>query len=179
MLDLGSSFVASVARDPDVTALVDGELRLTYRQWYGKISSLISSFDSIGLKPGDHIVTMVQNRWEAATLHWACQLAGLVITPINWRANANELDFCIENAEACAVVYQDVSAEAVKSATRADRIARIAVGTFEADAFTFTDMLGGASPDATPRVSAEAWSIMLYTSGTTSRPKGVPRRHRA
>ncbi len=36
-----------------------------------------------------------------------------------------------------------------------------------------------APPDATPRVSAEAWSIMLYTSGTTSRPKGVPRRHRA
>ena len=35
------------------------------------------------------------------------------------------------------------------------------------------------APDATPRVSAEAWSIMLYTSGTTSRPKGVPRRHRA
>ena len=179
MLDLGSSFVASVARDPDVTALVDGELRLTYRQWYGKISSLITSFDSIGLKPGDHIATVLQNRWEAATLHWACQLAGLVITPINWRTNADELDFCIENAEACAVVYQDVSAEAVKSATRANRIARIVVGTSEGDAFTFTDMLGGASPDATPRVSAEAWSIMLYTSGTTSRPKGVPRRHRA
>ena len=150
MLDLGSSFVASVARDPEMTALVDGELRLT----------------------------LLQNRWEAATLHWACQLAGLVITPINWRANADELDFCIENAEACAVVYQDVSAEAVKSATRANRIARIAVGTSEGDALTFTDMLGGASPDATPRVSAEAWSIMLYTSGTTSRPKGVPRRHR-
>ena len=33
--------------------------------------------------------------------------------------------------------------------------------------------------EATPRVSAEAWSVMLYTSGTTSRPKGVPRRHRA
>ena len=37
----------------------------------------------------------------------------MVITPINWRAKADELDFCIENAEACAVVYQDISAEAV------------------------------------------------------------------
>src|SRR6202020_2105383 len=36
-----------------------------------------------------------------------------------------------------------------------------------------------AAADATPRVTAEGWSIMLYTSGTTSRPKGVPRRHRA
>ena len=56
MLDLGSSFVASVARDPDVTALVDGDLRLSYRQWYARISALVVSFDAIGLKPGDHLV---------------------------------------------------------------------------------------------------------------------------
>ena len=86
MLDLGSSFVASVARDPHALALVDGELRLTYRQWYGRISSLVASFETLGLKTGDRVLTLLQNRWEAATLHWACQLAGLVITPINWRA---------------------------------------------------------------------------------------------
>jgi 2-furoate---CoA ligase len=40
-------------------------------------------------------------------------------------------------------------------------------------------MVAAAAADATPRASAEAWSVMLYTSGTTSRPKGVPRRHRA
>jgi 2-furoate---CoA ligase len=40
-------------------------------------------------------------------------------------------------------------------------------------------MISEPAADATPRVSAEAWSIMLYTSGTTSKPKGVPRRHRA
>jgi 2-furoate---CoA ligase len=45
------------------------------------------------------------------------------------------------------------------------------------DGFAFAEMVGGAAPDATPRVAADAWSIMLYTSGTTSRPKGVPRRH--
>jgi 2-furoate---CoA ligase len=177
MLDLGSSFVASVARDPNMIALVDGELRLTYREWYAEISSLVASFDAIGLKPGDHIVTVLQNRWEAATLHWASQLAGLVITPINWRVTADELDFCIEDAEACVVVYQDVSADAVRNAPRADRLARVAVGRPAGGAFAFADMVGGASPDATPRVAADAWSIMLYTSGTTSRPKGVPRRH--
>ena len=40
-------------------------------------------------------------------------------------------------------------------------------------------MVAGPAAEATPRVDADAWSIMLYTSGTTSRPKGVPRRHRA
>lgn len=179
MLDLGSSFVASVARDPDVMALVDGDVRISYRQWYARISSLIASFDAVGLQPGDHLVTMLQNRWEAATLHWACQLAGIVMTPINWRAKADELDFCIEDAEASAIVYQDISAEAVKGSRRARRLKRIAIDLPAGDALSFADMIARDAPEATPRVGADAWSIMLYTSGTTSKPKGVPRRHRA
>ena len=68
MLDLGASFVASVppARDPDVTAIVDGGLRMTYAQWYARISSVVAAFDTLGLESGDRIVTMLQNRWEAA-----------------------------------------------------------------------------------------------------------------
>jgi len=182
MLDLGSSFVASVARDPNAIAIVDGDLRLTYRQWYVKIASVVASFDRIGLKPGDHLITVLQNRWEAATIHWACQLAGIVITPINWRAKADELDFCIENSEACALIYQDVSAEAVSKSRLASGLQCVAVGGgvgSDGKAVAFADMIADDSPDVTPRVSADAWSIMLYTSGTTSKPKGVPRRHRA
>ena len=94
MLDLGTSFVASVARDPNAVAIVDEGVRLTYAQWYRRISSLVAAFDRIGLKPGDHLATVLQNCEAAATLHWACQLAGIVITPVNWRAKADELDFC-------------------------------------------------------------------------------------
>lgn len=180
MLDLGTSFVASVARDPNALAVVDDGVRLTYAQWYARISSLVAAFDRIGLKPGDHVVTVLQNCEAAATLHWASQLAGIVITPVNWRAKADELDFCIENSEACAVVYQDVSAPAVEKSRRAAALATIYVGSDDAAGkFDFHRMVAERAPDATPRVSAEAWSIMLYTSGTTSRPKGVPRRHRA
>lgn len=178
MLDLASSFVASAARDPNVIALVDGDLRLTYRQWYDKISSLVASFRRLGLKPGDHVLTLLQNRWEAATLHWACQFAGLVITPINWRSKADELDYCIENAEACAVFYQDISAQAVRGSARTGRLLCVSVDT-GAGATCLADLIKETAPDADPRVGADAWSIMLYTSGTTSRPKGVPRRHRA
>src|ERR1700675_4552308 len=128
MLDLGTSFVASVARDADALAIVDGDVRLTYAQWYARISSLVASLDRIGLKPGDHLVTVLQNCEAAATLHWACQLAGIVITPINWRAKADELDFCIENSESCAVVYQDVSAQAVATSKHASAMARICAG---------------------------------------------------
>src|SRR6202161_1646889 len=119
MLDLGTSFVASVARDPDAVAVVDHDIRLTYAQWYARISSLIASLDRIGLKPGDHLVTVLQNCEAAATLHWACQLARIVVTPVNWRAKVEEFDYCIEDSEARAIVYQDVSAPAVEQSKRA------------------------------------------------------------
>jgi 2-furoate---CoA ligase len=180
MLDLGASFVASVARDPDALAIVDDGVRLTYAKWYARISSLVVSFDRIGLKPGDHLITVLQNCEAAATLHWACQLAGIVITPVNWRAKADELDFYIENSESCAVVYQDVSAQAVTQSKRAPALARICAGGGDAaGVFAFDRLVVEPAPDVTPRVSAEAWSILLYTSGTASQPKGVPRRHRA
>jgi 2-furoate---CoA ligase len=177
MLDLGTSFVASVARDPDALAIVDGDLRLTYSAWYRRISALVAGFDAFGLAPGDHLVTLLQNRWEAATIHWACQFAGIVITPLNWRATADELDFCLQDAEAKAVVYEAVSAEAVRAGRQA--CPRIAVGEPHAQDVPFESLIGRSAEGAQPRVDAEARSVMLYTSGTTARPKGVPRRHRA
>jgi 2-furoate---CoA ligase len=180
MFDLGTSFVASVARDPHALAIVDDGVRLTYAQWYARISSLVASFDRIGLKAGDHLVTVLQNCEAAATLHWACQLAGIVITPVNWRAKAEEIDFYIEDAEARAVVYQDVSTQAVEQSKRAPALPRICLGGGDAaGVFSFDRMVAEPAAATTPRVGAEAWSIMLYTSGTTSKPKGVPRRHRA
>src|SRR6476646_829160 len=100
MFDLGTSFVASVERDPDALAIADGEIRLSYRDWYARISALVSGFDELGLRSGDRVVTVLQNNWQAATIHWACQLAGIIITPLNWRSTSEELDFCLEDAEA-------------------------------------------------------------------------------
>ena len=179
MLDLGTSFLASVARDPDAVAVVDGELRLTYAEWLKKISAVVAGLDRIGLKAGDHMVSILQNRWEAATVHWACQFAGVILTPLNWRVKADEIDFCIENAEAKAAVYESVAAEAVAGSQLAAKLPRMSVGAAGKGEIAFAEIVNGSAPDATPRVDAEAWSLMLYTSGTTSRPKGVPRRHRA
>jgi 2-furoate---CoA ligase len=179
MLDLGLSFLGSVARDPDALAIGDGETRLTYTQWYRQISALVKGFDDLGLKAGDHLVTVLQNRAETATLHWACQFAGIVITPVNWRSTASELDFYLENAEAKAVVYEDASAAAVAASAMAQRLPRIALDAAPQPAIAFGALVAQPAPDATPRVTADAWSVMLYTSGTTARPKGVPRRHSA
>jgi 2-furoate---CoA ligase len=179
MLDLGTSFLASVARDPDALAIVDGEVRLTYSEWYKKISGLVSAFDGLGLAAGDHLVTVLQNRWQAATVHWACQLAGIIVTPLNWRSSAEELDFCLADAEAKALVYESVSARSVQLSHEARKRTRISLGSPEAGEHAFESFLDRKAQAAEPRADPEAWSVMLYTSGTTARPKGVPRRQRA
>src|SRR5262245_16618936 len=179
MLDLGTSFLASVARDPDALAIVDGDVRLTYSAWYERISALVAGLDALGLKGGDHLVTVLQNRWQAATIHWACQFAGITVTPLNWRFTAEELDFCVDDAEAKAIVYEEVSAAAVRSSNRARARPCIAVGEARSQDLAFECLIGESAPAVRPRVTAEAWSVMLYTSGTTARPKGVLRRRRA
>ena len=180
MLDLGTSFVASVARDPEALAIVDGAVRLTYRDWYRRISSVVAGLDEFGLKPGDHLVTVLQNRFEAATLHWACQFAGIVITPINWRAKFDEIEFTVENADAQAIAFEEVSAGSMRESDACRAIRRIVVGGPAETGETSFDALAATTADlAAPRVDADAWSLMLYTSGTTAKPKGVPRRHRA
>ncbi len=177
MLDLGTSFLASVARDPEALAIVDGDVRLTYSAWYRSISALVAGFDELGLEPGDHLVTLLQNCWEAATIHWACQFAGIIVTPLNWRSTADELEFCLDDAGAKAVVYEAVAAEAIGASSKARP--RIAVDAPRAQDVPFELLLGRSARGAQPRADAEAWSVMLYTSGTTARPKGVPRRQRA
>jgi 2-furoate---CoA ligase len=179
MLDLGLSFLASVARDPDALAIADGTERLTYVQWYARISALVAGFDAIGLKEGDHLVTVLQNRVEAATLHWACQFAGVIITPVNWRSTSNEIDFYLQDSDAKAIAYEDASAAAMAGSLAAQKLPRIAVDAARPGDIAFAALASQSAPDASPRVNAEAWSVMLYTSGTTARPKGVPRRQRA
>ena len=172
MLDLGTSFLASVERDPDALAIVDGEMRLTYRDWYGKVSALAAALGETGLTRGDHVLTAMQNRWENASLHWACQFLGLIVTPLNWRAKADEIDFGIADADAKAVFYEASTEEAVRQS-------RLAQDLPQFSAETLASIMSGSAPDAVPVANAADWSLMLYTSGTTSKPKGVPRRHRA
>ena len=179
MLDLGNSFLGSVERKPDALAFVDGKVRLTYAQAYERISALVAGFDELGLMPGDHLVTALQNRYEAALIHWACQFAGIVITPLNWRSKADEIDYGIENSEAKAIVFEDVSAEATRLSREAQSRRRIALDSALSGETTFGSLIDRKAAPVEPRVSAEAWSVMLYTSGTTAKPKGVPRRQRA
>ena len=168
MFDLGRSLLASVMRMPDAVAISDGERSMTYQAWQDDILRAVAGLDARGLRQGDHFVTVLQNRYEAATLHMAAQIAGLVITPLNWRASAAELDYVLNDAEAKAVVFEAATAELVDTAIEAINV--------DDD---WDDLLAHPPAAAGSRATVQDKSVMLYTSGTTGRGKGVPRRQGA
>jgi 2-furoate---CoA ligase len=173
MLDLGTTWLATVARDPEALAIVDGELRLSYAAWHERIAGLAAGFGAMGLLPGDHIVTLLQTRWEAATVHWAAQLAGLIFTPLDWQIDAQALTALLEDSGASALVYQP-EALAARSAPRS--VARISLSLPMRGEIAFDDLLEEPSIDAVPQVGSDGWSTLFYKETSNA---GVPRRHRA
>jgi 2-furoate---CoA ligase len=103
----------------------------------------------LGVEPGERVAVVLDNRLETALLYWATQWAGAVCVPLSWRLSDEELGFCVGDAGASVVVREG-------------------------------DPLpdGAEHPGALDRADDEV-SLLLYTSGTTGRPKGVPRSHAA
>ncbi|MGI9476686.1 MAG: AMP-binding protein [Hyphomicrobiaceae bacterium] len=179
MFDLGRTLIAAAARNPQAPALVDGDLRLNYAELLDRAQRVVTGLDRLGITHGQRLLVVLQNRAECAILHWAAQLAGIIVTPINWRATAQEVEFFATNAEATAVVFEPVSVDAVMGALACAALPRIAVGAPGTGTIDFDELLNAPPVADVPRASAEDMSLMLYTSGTTGQGKGVPRRHRA
>ena len=118
-MDLGTVFSRSMRREPGATAVVDGAVRRTYAAWYDEIRAVAGGLRAIGLQPGDFLVAVLANRAEMATLYWACQMLGVVFTPFNWRAAADDIAYVIQDAEASAVVFEGRTEPVVRQAAAA------------------------------------------------------------
>jgi 2-furoate---CoA ligase len=168
-------------RQPSAEAVVDGQRRVTYRELVEQSARLGRAFARLGVGKGDRVLIALKNRLEHVLTYWALQLIGAVPTPAGFRLAAREMQYILDDCGAGVVLFEDATAPTVREAVgeRPHRLVFVGAGA-AAGAIPFADLLasgdGGATPDRD--VAERDLSLILYTSGTTGRPKGVPRTHR-
>jgi long-chain acyl-CoA synthetase len=127
-----------------------------------------------GLVAGDAVALVCGNRPEFAEVYFACQRAGLRLTPINWHLAEDEVAYIVSDCEARALVVDATIAAPVDAARRSPGIVvALAVGGARTGFGDYDAEVGGE--DAGALDDPATGSTMLYTSGTTGRPKGVYR----
>jgi 2-furoate---CoA ligase len=183
-VNLSNILSIAAERYPEADAVVDGGRRLTYHTWNGRINRLAHALLGLGIGKEDHVVLLLKNREAHAAIYWACQKIGAIVTPLNWRYTPGDVDYCVRDAAAIAVVFEASSRDAVCAARPGLEQVKswVFVGHESPPAcLAFASLAAGEDDPGPPQVtvSESDLSIMLYTSGTTGRPKGVPRSHRA
>ena len=177
MVDLGTTFLSSVDRCPNSIAITDETSKLSYQEWHDKIIALANSLKEMGLVKGDKLITLLPNNMEACTIHWACQIYGYVIVPINWRVKSEEIIFFLQNSNSKCIFFDDFSEHEIILSNIPANILKISISKKNNGFINFQRLLKNSSHLRFNQPSSFDCSIILYTSGTTGKPKGVPRTH--
>ena len=165
-------------RRPDADAVVDGDRRLTYAQLASRTRALGQGFQRFGVRRGDRVLLVLRNRLEHVLAYWALQTIGGVPTPVNFRLASGELRYVLDDSGARLALCEASTAAALAEAAAGSAARMIAVGPGgPSGAMPFDDVAAGA-PGTAVEVRESDLSLLLYTSGTTGRPKGVPRTHK-
>jgi long-chain acyl-CoA synthetase len=163
----------NIAREqPDLTAVVDPDGRqVTYAELAASADRYGRGFQALGLEPGDAVVLLLPNGIDLVSVYFGAFQTGLYVVMANWHLVGAEVAYLIEDSGAKAFIAHSRFADTAADALSRTGVRGFAVG--EVPGFSPLSALG-AGETGRPDVRT-AGSPMLYTSGTTGRPKGVRR----
>lgn len=176
MLTVGQALEGSARRHQDKPALVFGDRQLTYHQLNGRANRMARAFLAQGLKPGDRVALLLPNGLSMAEAYFGLAKAGLVGVPLNLRWQPGEVIYAIQDAQVSMILADRDLAPMLNQAAGAMPV--FYTGGYEESARDWdaiTDSQMDTAPDVTVQ-EGDPW-VIVYTSGTTGKPKGAVRSH--
>ena len=162
-------------------AVVDGALRLTYAQFFDRCDRFSAALQRLGVKAGDRVAYIAPNTHAQLESFYAVPQIGAVLVPINYRLSPEEFTYIITHSGASVVcVHEDFleCLEAIRPQLPGVRHVIALEGRRDA-VLEYEALLSDAPPDFAKHEIGERDLLTInYTSGTTSRPKGVMITHR-
>jgi long-chain acyl-CoA synthetase len=178
-LTIASILAESATRYPDNTAVVLGDLRLSYAQLWGHAKQYAAVLRENGIGPGDRVALLLPNTPHFPLAYFGAIALGAIAVPVHALLNASEIEYVLTDSGAKALICAaPLLGEGAKGAELAG-VPVLAVMDGGDASITRIDTLAlSATPIDTfePR-EADDTAVILYTSGTTGKPKGAEITH--
>jgi fatty-acyl-CoA synthase len=160
----------------------DSKRSLTYAQWDERANRLANALLGLGLIKGDRVALLAYNAVEWLEIYVALARAGLVAVPINFRLMGPEIQYIAEHSDARAFIVQDdlrATVEGICATLPIEARRYVLFGAPAPQGWQGYEPLIAAAPASAPEISVKPEDLfaLMYTSGTTGRPKGAMRSH--
>lgn len=179
-LVLGEILARNARREPDRVALVFGEASLTFAELDRRVNQLANALAARGVGRGDQVAVLMYNSLEVVESFFACQKLGACPVPVNFRLAPSELSYILEDSESVGLLTDgQLTSLALEATAGLDAVRFVATtGDVLPGSESYEELLAGGPPEAPDvDVSEDDLAFLMYTSGTTGRPKGAMLTH--